>query len=101
MGGAAAAATPKEVMKKLIGELATQYSPEEVKFGGVLGMLDVAYRVQPVDDIDIARMRWACKVLDETHIFRTALGDLAARGDIYSRDTWGPALLRRISVTRT
>jgi hypothetical protein len=59
VGGAAATASPKEVMNKLIGESSTPYSPDEVNVGGVLGMLDVAYRVKPVAYIDIGRMRWA------------------------------------------
>ena len=40
-----------------------------VYFGGVLGMLDVADRVKPVEDIDIGRTRWAHEVLDETQRF--------------------------------
>ena len=59
----------------MVGESSTQYTSDEVKFGGVLGVLDVADRVQPVDDIDIGRMRWACEVLDETQRFSKVLGN--------------------------
>ena len=58
LGAAAATATPKAVMHKVVGDFSTQYTSDEVKFGGVLGMLDVVDRVTQVDDKDIGRARW-------------------------------------------
>ena len=100
VGGAAATATPKEVMKKLIGESSTQYSPEEVKFSGALGMLDEAYRAQPVGDIDIARMRGACEVLDEAQRFNTAFGGFAACVDLFSQRHVGPSSAPTVRARR-
>ena len=53
----------------MVGEPSAQYTQYEVKFGGVLGTLDAADRVKPVEDIDIGRTRWACEVLGETQRF--------------------------------
>jgi hypothetical protein len=83
-------------MKRLFGEPSAQYTPEQVKFGGVPGMLDVAGRVKPVGDIDIGRMLWAGEVLDESQRFNKALRDIAVRADLYPKDSWGPAMLRGI-----
>ena len=96
VGTAAATTTPKELMKKLAGDHPTQYVPDSVKFGGVLGMLDVTDRVKPISEMDVGRMRWACGVLDETHKFSKVVGDIAVRGDMLSRDSWEPAMLRRV-----
>jgi hypothetical protein len=43
VGGAAATATPKYIVKKLVGEPFIQHTPGEGKLRGALGMLDVAY----------------------------------------------------------
>ena len=53
----------------MVGEPSAQYTQYEVKFGGVLGTLDAADRVKPVEDIDIGRMRWARGVFDEPQRF--------------------------------
>ena len=60
-------------MQNFVGESSTQYTPEEVKFGGVLGMFDVADRVNPVKYKDIGRMHWAREVFDATQRFSKAL----------------------------
>ena len=96
VGNAAGLATPKEVAKKLEGEANTTYHPDEVKFGGVLGWLDLNDRVKPIADMDVGRMRWACEKLDETHKFSKILGDIVVRGDFVASDTWAPAALRRV-----
>ena len=67
-------------MNNMVDESSAQYTSEEVKFGGVLGTLDVADRVKPVEDVDIGRMRWACEVLDETQRFSKAPGTLRCVG---------------------
>ena len=79
-GGATGAATPTHIMKKMVGESSAQDTPEEVKFGGVLGMLNVADRVKPVEDIDIGRVRLACEVLDEPERFSKVVGTLRCVG---------------------
>ena len=94
--GAAATTTPKYIMRKMVGESSAQYTPEEVKCGVALGMLEVADRVKPVEDIDIGRTRWACEGLEETQRFRKVLGDIAVRGDLYAKGSWDPTMLRRI-----
>ena len=80
----------------MVGESSARFTPEEVKFGGVLGMLNVADRAKLVEDIDIGRVRWACEVVYETQSFNKVLGDIAVCGDLYPKDSWGPAMLRRI-----
>jgi len=96
LGGAAATTTLKYMIKKMVGESSARYIPEEVKLGGVHGMLDVADRVKPVEDIDIVRTSWAREVLDEPQRFSKVSGDIAVRGDLYPKDSWDPAMLRRI-----
>ena len=86
----------QEMWKKLQGETSTPYRPEEVKFGGVLGMLDVADRVKPITELDAGRMRWACELLDQGQKFNKVLGDIAVRGEFTGDDTWSPASLRRV-----
>eukprot|EP00974_Lingulodinium_polyedra_P092333 8946505-Lingulodinium_polyedra.AAC.1 len=58
--GSAAATTTPQVMKKLGGGGDPgQYRSDQVKFGGVLGMLGVSGRVKPVSDMDVgACERW-------------------------------------------
>ena len=73
----------------MVGESSTQYTSDEVKFGGVLGMLDVVDRVAPVVDTDSGRARWARDVLDEAQRFSKVLGDNAVRGEITAKGTWG------------
>ena len=72
-------------MKKMVGESSAQHTPEEVKFGGLLGMLDVADRVEPLEDIGIGRMRCACEVLDGTQRFSKVLGTLRRVGILIPR----------------
>ena len=94
IGKAAATSTPKQVVAKL-GTTA-QYSPDAVKFGGTLGMLNVRDRVAPISDMDVARMRYGCEVLDETHRFSKVLEDIAVHGEIESKDEWAAGDLRRV-----
>eukprot|EP00974_Lingulodinium_polyedra_P000450 45217-Lingulodinium_polyedra.AAC.1 len=63
-------------MKKLGGS----YTPDQVKFGGVRGMLDLADRVKPISDMDTGRMRWACELLDETQSSAHSWGTLRCAG---------------------
>ena len=96
VGHAASSSTPREVLKKLNGDGAAAYLPDEVKFGGVLGWLDLSDRVKDIKDMDVGRMRWACEVLDETHKFSKVLGDIVVRGEFAAADVWAPAVLRRV-----
>ena len=99
VGSAAAVATPKEVLKKLNGGESPQaYLPDEVKFGGVLGWLDLEDRTKPINEMDVGRMRWACETLDETHKFSKILGDIVVRGEFGASDAWLPSMLRRVDV---
>ena len=68
-GVAASVSTPKEVLKKLGLNPERSYSPDEVKFGGVLGLLDLEDRTKDMSEMDVGRMRWACDTLDETQKF--------------------------------
>ena len=62
-GHAVATASPKEVLKKLTGHnVGDVYLPDEVKFGGTFGMLDLDDRAKPMSETDVGRMRWACEV---------------------------------------
>ena len=47
-GTAVATATPKQVLDKLHGTSDASYLPDEVKFGGVLGNLDLEDRTKPM-----------------------------------------------------
>ena len=89
-GIAAAVATPKEVLRKLGlgagGEMA--YAADEVKFGGVLGILDLEDRAKEMSEMDVGRMRWACEILDETQKFSKILGDIVVRSEFASCDVW-------------
>ena len=68
-GVAAAVASPKEVLRKLgVGAAGTAYCADEVKFGGALGFLDLEDRTKEMSEMDVGRMRWACEILDETHV---------------------------------
>ena len=72
------------------------YSPDEVKFGGVLGILDLEGRAKEMSEMDVGRMRWACEILDETHTFSKILGDIVVRSEFASCDVWHPEVLRRV-----
>ena len=96
-GSAASVLMPKDITNKL-SEDGNQYVPDEVKFGGVLGWLDLDDRTKPMSEMDIGRMRWACEVLDETRKFSKALGDIVVRADITSTDAWQAGMLRRVDV---
>ena len=74
------------------------YSTDEVKFGGVLGILDLEDRTKEMREMDVGRMRWACETLDETHKFSKILGDIAVRGGFTSTDAWEAAMLRRVDI---
>ena len=96
-GVAAAVASPKEVLKKLgVGDFGTVYCPDEVKFGGALGFLDLEDRAKEMSEMDVGRMRWACETLDETRKFGKILGDIAVRAEFASRDAWDAGVLRRV-----
>ena len=97
VGVAAAVATPNEVLRKLgVNSDGTAYSTDEVKFGGVLGLLDLEDRTKEMSDMDVGRMRWACELLDETHKFSKILGDIVVRAEFASSETWQPGVLRRV-----
>ena len=57
-GVANALSTPKEVLRKLgVGAGGAAYSADEVKFGGVLGCLDLEDRAKDISEMHVARMR--------------------------------------------
>eukprot|EP00974_Lingulodinium_polyedra_P131660 11218643-Lingulodinium_polyedra.AAC.1 len=57
VGSAAATTPPKGAMEKLGGSGDPgQYHSDQVKLGGVLGMLDVTDRVKPVSDMAAGRV---------------------------------------------
>ena len=74
------------------------YSTDEVKFGGVLGILDLEDRAKGMSEMDVGRMRWACESLDESHKFSKILGDVMVRGEFPVTDAWQPAMLRRVDL---
>ena len=97
VGIAASLASPKDVLKKLgLGDDEKAYSPDEVKFGGTLGFLDLQDRAKEMSEMDVGRMRWACELLDETHKFSKILGDMAVRAEFASTEMWQPGALRRV-----
>ena len=98
VGSAAVVRAPKQVQTTLHGTSDASYLPDEVKFGGVLGWLDLDDRTKPMSEMDVGRMRWACEVLDETHKFGKVVQDIVVRGDFLSSDTWQSAALRRVDV---
>ena len=88
-GVAASVSTPKEVLRKLgLGDGGAAYSTDEIKVGGVLGMLDLEDRAKEMSEMDVGRMRWACEILDETHKFSKILGDIVVRSEFASCDVW-------------
>ena len=88
-GVAASVSTPKEVLRKLgLGDGGATYFTDEVKFGGVLGILDLEDRTKEMSEMDVGRMRWACETLDETHKFSKILGDIVVRSEFASCDVW-------------
>ena len=95
-GIAAAVSTPNEVLRKLgVNSHWSAYCADEVKFGGVLGLLDLEDRTKEMSDMDVGRMRWACERLDETHKFSKILGDIVVRAEFASSDAWQPGGWRR------
>ena len=92
--------TPKQVLSKFNAGAAGQktYTAEEVKFGGVLGMLDLEDRAKPTSEMDTGRMKWACELLDSTHRFSKILGDIVVRAEFPSDDNWAPGVLRRVEA---
>ena len=97
-GTATAFNTPKEIKAKLFG---AGYSPDETKFGGVLGWLDLGDRSKPITDMDVGRMRWAAETLDETQKYGKILGDIAVRAEFPASESWTPSMLRRVDLDAT
>ena len=96
-GIATAVSTPNEVLSKLgVTGAGVAYCSDEVKFGGVLGLLDLEDRTKEMSEMDVGRMRWACEILDETHKFSKILGDIVVRAEFASSDAWQPSVLRRV-----
>ena len=98
LGTQAALTTPKDVLKQMGADGTSVCLPDEVKFGGAFGWLDLKDRCKPMSEMDVGRMRWACETLDETHKFSKVLGDIAVRGGFASTDTWEAAMLRRVDI---
>ena len=53
--------------------------PKHMAFSGTIWMLDLHHRVQPVHNIDFARMRWALAQMVEKQSVNKVLGKVVVR----------------------
>ena len=56
-------------------------TPKQMAFNGTIWMLDLDHRVQPLDKMDFARMRWALDQMVATQCVNKVLGKGVARAE--------------------
>ncbi len=60
--------------------------PKQMAFSGTMWMLDLYHRVQPVDNMEFARMRWALAHMVEKQSVNKVLGTVVVRAESVSAE---------------
>ena len=72
---------PKAAAKDIHTLFQRSPMPKQMAFSGTIWMLDLGHRLQPVDRMDFARMRWALEQMVEKQSVNKALEKVVVRAE--------------------
>ncbi len=93
LGQTAPALTSKEILQRLKEQEQRCVSAPYVLFSGTLAMLDLHARCQPIVNMDLAKMKYACEQLVATGDVNKVLGTISVQAETMTAELQG---LRRV-----